>query len=293
MILSAHNKVTYGQISENHVGGAFEYALIPSLGETNLEKYIFSIDASKNMNSAKLELGLDYSALTFSFYDHRVSLSMDSYEKMHTLQPEIGYQQDFGKKWAMSVSLAPMLSSNFKNGPNSEDFIFNWSALVSKKWGKGDFPVSLTVGLGRGVVLGEPGLFPILSIKGKITPKWRYTLGFPYSRAVYEIDEKHSLGTKALVSGVYANNSETVTINGLENLANTKLTYSEIDLGLEYNYHMSSGFTTIIRVGFLIANNLEVLDNDNNPLFDFEANSSPYIAMGLKYSLNLINQLHK
>ncbi|WP_282159760.1 DUF6268 family outer membrane beta-barrel protein [Ulvibacterium marinum] len=293
MIITAHRNPIYCQESQDYFEGVFEYGLIPSLGDTNLEKYVFSLNAIKNLNSGKLELGLDYLAHTFSFYNSSAILGTDSYDKTHTVQPEIGYHQNFGSKWAISVSAAPMLSSNFKNGLNNEDFIFNWSALVSKKWGKGDFPVSLTMGLGRGIILGEPGLFPILSFQGKITPKWRYILGFPYSKVAYKIDEKHSLSSKAIVSGIYVNNSETVSVNGLDNLEHTKLTYNGIDLGLEYNYHMSSGFIAVIRTGFTMANNLKVLDSNDNPLFDFEINSSPYVVMGLKYSLNFTNKSRK
>ncbi len=289
MIITAHRNVIYCQEPQDHFEGLFEYGLIPSLGETNLEKYIFSINGLKNVNSGRLEFGLDYSALNFSFYNHSALLSTDSYERIHTVQPEIGYHQDLGTKWAMSVSLAPMLSSNFKNEPSSEDFIFNWSASFSKKWQNGDFPHSLTIGLGKGIVFGEPGLFPLLSLEGKVAAKWKYALGFPYTEVTYTLNEQHSLTSKAVISGIYANNSETVMINDLENLGNTKLVYTGIDLGLEYNYRMSSGFITVIRAGFSTANHLEVLDSNDNPLFDFEINPSPYIVMGLKYSLNVTN----
>ncbi len=293
MIITAHRNPIYCQVGQEPFEGLFEYGLIPSLGDVNLERYLFSLNALKKMNSGKLEFGLDYSALTFSFYDYNTSLSTDSYENTHTFQTKIGYHQDLGKKWVMSISLSPMLSSNFKNGPNSEDFIFNWSTSFSKEWGNGGFPISLTVGLGRGVLFGEPGLFPILSLRGKMAPEWDYLIGFPYSAVSYKINGKQSLSTKAVVSGTYANNSETVIINGLEHLGNTKLAYSEIDLGLEYNYRMSSGFTTVVRAGFSTANSLEVLDNNDNPLFDFKVDPSPYIIMGLTYSLNVTNKLRK
>lgn len=254
-----------------------------------MEKYIFSLDALKNLNSGKLELGLDYSALTFSFYNHSASLSTDSYEKIHMVQPEIGYHQGLGSKWAMSISLAPMLSSNFKNGLSDEDVIINWSVSFSKKWQNGDFPHCLTIGFGRGTVFGEPSLFPLLSLEGKIAAKWKYVLGFPYTEITYTINEQNSLSSKATMSSIYANNSETVTINSLENLGNTKLAYTEVDLGLEYNYRMSSGCIAVIRAGFSTANHLEILDSNDNPLFDFEVDPSPYIVMGLKYSLNFTN----
>ncbi|WP_425235618.1 DUF6268 family outer membrane beta-barrel protein [Ulvibacterium sp.] len=293
MIITAHRNPIYCQEPQNHFEGLFEYGLIPSLGDTNLEKYVFSLNAIKNLNSGKLQLGLDYLAHTFSFYNSSAAIGTDSYDKTHTIQPEIGYYQNLGSNWAISVSLDPTLSSNFKNGPSSEDFIFNWSASFSKKWENGDFPLSLALGLGRGTFFGEPTLFPLLSLEGKIADKWKYILGFPYTEVTYIINEKHSLSSKAIMSGIYANNSETVSVNGLENLEHTKLAYSGIDLGLEYNYYMSSGFITIVRAGFSMANSLEIMDSEDNPILDLGADSSPYIVMGLKYSLNFTNKLRK
>lgn len=293
MIIIAHRNPIYCQEPQDHFEGLFEYGLIPSLGDTNLEKYVFSLNAIKNLNSGELELGLDYLAHTFSFYNSSATLGTDSYDKTHTIQPEIGYHQNLGSKWALSISLTPTLSSNFANGPSSKDFIFNWSVSFSKKLGNGDFPLNLALGLGRGTLFGEPALFPLLSLEGKITPKWKYILGFPYTEVAYTINEQHSLSSKALVSGINVNNSETVSVNGIENLEHTKLAYSGIDLGLEYNYHMSSGFITIIRAGFSMANNLEIMDSEDNIILDLEADSSPYIVMGLKYSLNFTNKLRK
>lgn len=290
MILSANNTITYGQTSRNYVEGAFEYGLIPSLGETELEKYTFSLYGQRELGLGDLGLTFNYFAYNFSFYNQGSLFGpTHSYELIHTVMPQIAYSHQLGTKWDISVSFDPLLSSNFKNGLRSEDLIINWTSSFSKKWGKGNFPTRLTLGIGRGILFGEPGLFPILSLQGKLTSKWEYAFGFPYSKVAYEINEKHSMSTKAVLSGIYANNSGTVAVSHIETLENTKLAYSEIDLGLEYNYHMSSGFIVLIRAGFSIANTLEILDPDTNPLFDFEANSSPYVTMGLKYSLHLTN----
>lgn len=277
---------SWSQIQEPLELGRFEYSILPDLGDTDLRRYSLNVTGGKQIKSGSIGLGLAYSLNDFTFFNASRTFDKSLYGEIHTISTNIFYKHNVNSSWSLNISVAPTLSSNFKNGLNNEDFVFNTSVTASKRWETDSGFSVLSFGILYGTILGEPQFLPAVSFRKIVNEKWGYHLGIPLTGVHYTIDERHSFLARASFSGLYGNNSENTTFMGIGDFTNTKLSYRGVDLGLEHNYRIQPNLTTVIRIGYVLADRLEVLDEDNNLLYDFEPNNSVYLTMGLKFNLN-------
>lgn len=286
-MISLLYNIGYGQFSDNAERGRFEYILAPSLGNTELRQYSLSISGELPIRSSTLELGISYDDYELSYYGRNTNFDVSSYERIHTLGTYFHYRYYFNSEWSIDLSVAPTLSSNFKNGISGEDIVLNGMSVISRRTNTKRGFTKLIIGLGHGTLIGEPRLFPVVGFEHKVSSSWRYFIGFPKTGLDYSFNERHKLLLTVSVSGLYANNSQTVSYGNSMGLRDTKLRYNVLDLGVQHSFKLQPNLTTIVRAGYLPKNRLEILDNGNNLIYDFEPNGSAYIAMGLIFNLNI------
>jgi len=266
--------------------GDFEYSLVSGIGDTDLRTYNFDLGIIKEHKKTQFGCSLGYSNHQFAYFEKLTGFDESSFEKLHTVSAEFHYAQALGKNWSTIIALTPTLSSNFWKGIGSEDFIPSGSLALSKLWSGDNKTSRLTLGAAYGTIFGTPQWYPILSFAQSFNKNWAYTLGLPESWITYSLNGGHNLKARVSWFGTYANNSQTMTSAAIGALSDTKLRFNGSDIGLEHNYDMGTGFTTVVRAGFQQTDNLEVLDMEGVKIHDFEPSDTLYISMGLKYKLN-------
>ncbi|NAS11944.1 DUF6268 family outer membrane beta-barrel protein [Poritiphilus flavus] len=266
--------------------GRFEYSVIPDMKDLDLKAYSITLRGGKRFKNTFVGLGLNYSKYDISFFNTPLSSDFSSYEQTHNLNFNISVRKVLKNSWALNLIASPTLSSNFAEGIGSEDFLFNSFLLASKSWKPKKGTTTFSFGLAYWTFLGEPALIPALSFTRKFNSSWSFSLGIPRTGLDYQLNERHGLSARASFRGFYANNSDSVSFEGLGFLENTKLRYNTLDLGLEHRYKIQPNFTTITRIGYLPNNRLEIMDDDHNLIYDFEAGSALYFTMGLTFNLN-------
>lgn len=266
--------------------GIWEYSMVPGIGDVDLEKHNASLFGAFTLHKGLLEAGLTYNNHNFNFYGTSTDFDTTVYESMHTLTAHIAYRRPLNTQWSINVAMAPMLSSNFNEVVSSEDFVMNAFLAFIRSWSHGNGASQLTMGIGYGTLFGSPRFFPIISFKNKVNERWSYSLGIPQTGISYAFTERHVLRARVTPIGLYANSSEPIFLNGIGYVQNPKLRFNGRDFGLEHNYRLQPRLTTVLRVGYTNVDNLDVLDDNNGILYDFEPDGSPYITMGIQYNLN-------
>ncbi|AWX44375.1 hypothetical protein HME9304_01375 [Flagellimonas maritima] len=275
-----------GQESKLQLVGDFEYSLVSDISDTDLRTYSIGLKGTKKNRSNKFGIGLQYDDYQFQYFGRSTGFEESNFQKFHTVQTMFFYKRSFFESWSVAAHISPTLSSNFVDVIDGEDFIPNADITISKTWKDENALLCFAIGAEYGTLFGIPRWYPTFSFNYNRNNNWTLMLGFPETRIRYSFNERHSLGARARPFGLYANNSDTVIYPGLGALANTKLRFNGNDFGLEHNYDMGTGFTTVVRAGFQQTSDLEVLDNGNRLIHDFEPDGTAYITMGLKYKLN-------
>ena len=286
-MISLSYNTGYGQFSDNTERSRFEYTLVPSLGNTELRHYSLSITGELPVKSSTLKLGISYNDYEFSYYGRGTDFDESSYERIHTLGTSFFYRYYFSSEWSIDISVVPTISSNFKNGISGEDVVLNGISVISRRKNTKKGFSKLAIGLGHGTLIGEPRLYPVVSFEHKVNNSWRYFIGFPDTGVDLSFNERHKLLFRAYVSGLYANNSQMVSFGNSMSLRDTKLRHSVLDLGVQHTFRLQPNLTTVLKAGYLPMNRLEILDNGNNLIYDFEPDGSAYITMGLIFNLKI------
>ncbi len=279
-------QIMWSQNPNTEIAG-FEYTTIPNVGDTGIEKYTLNLNLGKRFKKrGTVGVGVSYTYYDFMFNNASLDFDALSYENIHTIKSRFFFKYFINTTWSANVMFAPMLSSNFEGSLSHEDVIISSAVTLSKSWSNEKASSLFTFGIGFGTALGAPQLIPIVSFKKKVNETWSYSLGVPRTEINYHFDSRHTLSTTASFNGLFGNISSTVDFQDLGSFVDTKLQYNSLDTSLDYRYRIQPNWTTIIKIGYSPWNQLKILDNENNEIYDFEPNSSLFIAMGLKFNLN-------
>lgn len=274
----------YSQLAPSEIAG-FDYKVLPSVNTVEIAEYNLALHQAYELGSHNLRLRLSYLGRTFSFFDVDNFRNLEEIEESHQFALNVGYTFRFDEHWALNVNVAPTVSSNFGQSLSSKDFIVNMDSYASRHWVNGKFRSSINFGLAYGTYLGEPQLLPLVYYFLSKENKWMLTLGFPKTKFSKKINERHIVSSFANVSGTFTNISSSLFFDGLGDLTNTKLVYNSFDFGIEYLYRIQPNLTASMRSGYAVAGNLNIIDSDDNELYDFDPNGSIYLSMGLKLNL--------
>ncbi|MDY8136140.1 DUF6268 family outer membrane beta-barrel protein [Aquimarina sp. 2201CG5-10] len=262
-----------------------EYTMVPDIGDVSMQQYNAQAAIGKRLGKGMIGFGVNYTHSNFTFNNATTNFDTSSYETFHTIRGNLFYRRALGNSWSGNLVVSPVLSSNFESGISSEDFFINAIASVSKRWRKDESLATLTMGLGYGTMLGKPRFIPVISYRKKINDQWSYGLGAPKTNVQYQLNPKNEFVAFAGFNGLFANNSSSVTFSNTESLTDTKIQYNSLNLGLEHHFKIQPNWTTLIRLGYSPWNQLRILDNDFNEVYEFETNGSLFISMGLRFNL--------
>ncbi|MBQ4819429.1 DUF6268 family outer membrane beta-barrel protein [Aquimarina sp. MMG016] len=278
--------ILWSQMPEfnNEIAG-IEYTTIPGIGETSVQKYQVNAGYRTKLPNGMLSYGLSYTYHEFMYATSTVPFDPYSYENLHVISTNLFYQHTITNSWYINLMMSPTIQSNLEDGISNEDIIINAMITGSKKWGNANNFSILNFGAGYGTQFGRPRIIPVISFRYKIN-KWNYFIGFPESGITYQPNIRHKVSANAFFNGVFGNISSQVTFPDIGTHTNTKLQYNTLDIGVAYKYRIQPNWTTVIRAGYSPWNELKILDQNNNDIYDFEADSSIFISMGLKFNLN-------
>ena len=278
--------IIWGQNPQGEIGG-FEYSVIPDIGDTQVEKYATSINFGTKLGKGVAGFGISYTFYDFLYKkDSFIDFNLAPYQNIHNIRFRMFYRYMINESWSGNIMFSPVISSNLEGNLSNDDLIISSILSVSKRWGNDDTFSVLTFGLGFGTPFGEPQFFPAISFRKKINANWSYVLGIPETRVNYTYRERHTFSGKATFNGLFGNASSSVLLPDGSIQTNTKLQYNSLNTGFQYNYRIQPNWTTTISLGYAPWNQLKILDNNNDELYDIASDSSFYISMGLKFNLN-------
>ncbi len=264
-----------------------DYTVIPSLGDIQLDRQGVNLNFFKKLNSGGLRLGLAYSRSELTFKDADESHQFGDFDNFHILRFNMSYIRPLAKNWSINISLAPTLSSNFKGALSTEDIIYTAFGTVGKQWITTNKRSSLRFGLAFGTQFGSPLLFPVLSYQKQVNEKLSYAIGLPVTGIFYTINKYNSINFRIRPEGAFVNNSNILRIAGDDrDFANTKLQLNAFSLSLGYDLQLDKHWVTTFSVGYIPTSNIEVLDDNNDVIYDFEADESISINIGLSFNIN-------
>ncbi len=265
----------------------FEYRMVPSAGDISWGNYAIALTPRIAFPKNNVLGGqFLYEKTMFSFFDTTVGLPIDSFEEIHQIAAGVFYRSNFSNAWGMKVFFSPVISSNLSQSLSWDDVQYAGSIAFLKKWIGEKNDIGFRFGLGYGALFGEPDFYPILSVGGTLGNHMGYRLGFPETHVYRNIGERHQVNLSVAPEGSFTNLSGALNDNGLPNLNDAKLEYKALDIGLEHTFRIQPYLNTLVKVGYLTENSLQLLDEATVMLNDFDTNGSVYITMGLTVNLN-------
>ncbi|TAI47200.1 hypothetical protein EW142_10970 [Flagellimonas allohymeniacidonis] len=264
---------------------SFDYSLLPNINNTDISETSIRLNHQFNWANTTLQLHGTYLQRQYQFYGNTALINFGNFETTHFLQFKGTVNRSLGKNWKLQSEIAPSLASNLENGLSTRDWVLNQSVGLVKEWNGPNRKVSLKFGAGRGTFFGKPQFVPILKYGISHGNKWSLNLGFPKSDYIQVINERNSIASFIAVNGTYTNLSGNISIDDLGTFEHAKLVQNGIDFGLEYLFRIQPNFTTSLKSGYSMVNSLEIQDENENILYDFDPNGSVYISIGLKYNI--------
>lgn len=278
-------KQTQAQEMEKYEIANFEYTMIPSAGDVQWNAYHLNAGYGISLlENHEVGIAVSYENTVYSFFD-TPSLNTNSFEEIHTIKTGIFYRYNISNSWEFKGAFSPVISAILNKAIENEDIQYAWEALLSKTCSKEDRSIGVDFGLLYGAFFGKPKLYPTINLFGTYG-NWNYKLGFPETHINYQIDNRHQLKFGALFQGSYSNISNEINFSGVGSFTNSKLAYRALDFVLRHAFRLQPSITSIVKLGYLSENSLELLDKNDNGLMNFNTGGSVYVTMGLTLNLN-------
>lgn len=268
--------------------GGFTYTLFPAFGGTHIEKYDLQLNGGFKAGNGQAGFGMSYSNFNFIYDQGWAELELSDFETMHVLRLHLKYMRPLKNNWKLDMLVSPILSGNFAEGITPEDFQYNAFAILRKIWIRGQSQSGLSFGLAFGNFFGRPSFLPVASFSKMVNSEWGFTIGIPKVVFYYIPAERHRIQFTAGVDGLYGNNSAATFIPGFGVMSDTKLSLATFKAGLEHQFKVQRGITTVLKAGYAY-NELMIEDDNAEKLFDFDAGGSAFFSIGLHINLNIFN----
>ena len=262
-----------------------DYTLFPSLGEVQLEKTNFSLGIGKKLNKGLLAFNIGYTRYDLFFKESPSAILLADFEDLHSVRFNIIYGRFLKNNWAINAMISPMLSSNFEGNLTTEDFVYTSFLSATKSWPKGNLTSKLTFGAAFGTLFGRPRLFPLISYSKELSPTMRYSLGLPVTGFFYDVNDKSTLNVTIRPEGFFANNSIPLMLDNGQQITDSKLQFNGLKLALGYRLKFNNNWRAQFNLGYLPVNTMEIIDNDNNTIYDIETDETIFINIALSFNL--------
>lgn len=262
-----------------------DYTMLPDVNDSSISDLNFAIQHTLLTSSNSLTLYFDYLKRDFDFFNAQ-GLSQEEVQRFHQLEVGTDFSLGLGNSYNLNLLFNPTISSTWGTSLSSEDFLWNYSASLSKVWfNEKEEMRMLKVGFLRNALFGEPRIIPAMTYKSEWDNRWFLELGFPSSSVAFEVNERNRLTLSNEFVGTYTNISTFLDVEGLGQLSNAKLVQNGIQLAGEYSYRIQPNFTTVIRIGYQFINEFEVENNSGTQVHDFGTDTSIFFSIGIQYNL--------
>ncbi|WP_299117426.1 DUF6268 family outer membrane beta-barrel protein [uncultured Winogradskyella sp.] len=266
--------------------GRFEYSILPSLGNTQVEKTALSIGAVKKLGKSLLTFRLGYTKYDIYFKDVLLTNTLDTFENIHNVRFSLIYRKPLKNNWSINALISPMLSSTLDGNLSTDDFFYNTFLSTSKIWVKDSLKSSLTLGAGFGTLFGRPIFFPILSYNKQINSNTRYSIGLPMTGFFHDFNKKNAINFTLSPEGFFANNSTSILNAQNEKIRNSRIQLNGLKLTLGYQLKFDEHWITHFKLGYIPVSNMEIIDLEDKTLYDINTNETIFLNIAVSFNLN-------
>lgn len=270
----------YSQLQESTF--KLEYMAFPA-GSDNIG---FSKTGLENTSVFKLgKFTVENTSLIRAYqFTYPISFDLDT-DELRSIN-NFSEKADFGYKitdfWEVHANIGVELVSTLKSKITEEDFLFTGGSYFKKILGS-ETTSHIILGAGYYTFFGKPQLFPLISYYREWSENFSMELGFPITSVNYHLTEKSNLKTTLDFTGMYVNLSDPVSIDRHNSAQKAELYYTS--LKVEYDYVLDNSWSFNLGIGYLLNNEYNLLNRDNNKIFSINTTPRAYFTTGIKFNL--------
>lgn len=261
-------------------GGALSYEHV----QVNNASWVLSQSISLD-EASSLTLGITYNktAINEGNYHHferdysadRVPLPND----LQSLGASFGYSTKINNDWSFSSSIGA--SSNVaKHDLLSKGWGVNGSVVGIYCWSPA---TTVAVGVAYDSLSKDWRCLPVFGVEWRLDEKWSVAIGFPKTAISYKISDRLTLALAASGSGgTYFIKDDPRPGVAPRSLAQSKLEYLEVRLGLEAAWKINETFSLSGGIGSVLYREFKYIDRD----YTLKARDvAPFLSLGLSARL--------
>lgn len=228
-----------------------------------------------------LGVSADYKYVEVNFKNKQEFMS--ELKHFHSIGVSVGYVKQIKKtKWSFVGIVNPLLSSNFTNGINGDDFQLNATALFNYSLQKNS---RISVGLIYASTLGYPAPLPMVNYWKAWNEKWEMNCGFPRVNVTYHFNTKTSLSGFSELKGFNGNLSKNLVDPEFKrNRTAENVSYRDILAGMECQYKFKNVKITF-NASYTINRSFELENSDKQVAYKFDMNNDFNVGVGMAFSL--------
>ncbi|MEM9678728.1 MAG: DUF6268 family outer membrane beta-barrel protein [Bacteroidota bacterium] len=267
--------------------GRLEYGYISGIGDVQIERKGIGFNFGKPLKKGQSGIGVGYNNFHLTFKDASEFNNFSSFDHIHNIRLSLFYRRPLKNNWSFSLGISPLISSTLNDNISGEDIVYTSFTSVSKRWLKDGNISVLNLGIGFGTLFGRPSVFPVISYFKQVSEAFSYALGLPQTGAFFTLNDKNRIDITARPEGLFGNNATELAFDdGNATRINTKLQYNALRLNVTYNLKFGANWTTFFTAGYIPFSTLKVVDDDNNDLYDFNADDSAFFNVGIRFNIN-------
>lgn len=188
---------------------------------------------------------------------------------------DLGLSHRLNAQWLLIASVSPGLYGDLEG---SSGDAFNAPALLLASYAQNP-SLAWTFGL-RVDAFSERAVLPFVGVNWKFAPDWEFTLGVPRAGISYQVSPALKLGLGVTAQGGnfhVARDPRQVAIAAGPRLADTKLDYHEIRVGLAADYKLSDLFSVSVEAGMVTDQKFDYYDRG----YTLDGDAVAFFTLGL------------
>ncbi|MEO0507430.1 MAG: DUF6268 family outer membrane beta-barrel protein [Bacteroidota bacterium] len=261
-----------------------DYSVITDLGGNTVSDLDASFRQQLWKGKNNLAIKATYQNREFTFFDGLDLNSLSNLNRIHTLGLSLNYERKIDSSFSARVEVNPVLSTTWGRALSRDDFYGLFETTLSKTWRQNDKTQTLSIGVFRSVLFGEPEILPTASFAMTWENGWFVTVGFPESLFGLAWNERNSMTLRGAFDGSYSHISSPWFQNGQTIETPSFFILNGKELGLEYKYRLQPNFTTTLSGGYQLVDEFEIVDENETTLYNFGSDSSLYFSIGIRYN---------